>query len=52
VADHPHAKTLTTIAGFVVLGLILLAATFGMGEWRSTPPDTAQVPTPPVTVTR
>jgi len=52
VADHPHAKKLTTIAGFVIFGLVLLAATFGMGDWRSAPPATAEAPVPPSTVTR
>jgi hypothetical protein len=52
VADHPHAKKLVTVAGFVIFALILVAATFGMGEWKSAPPMTAQAPLPPASVTR
>jgi hypothetical protein len=52
VADHPHAKTLSTIAGAVILALVLLAATFGMGEWKSAPSTTAHAPLPPGEITR
>ena len=52
MADHPHSKIIITIGGLVIFALVLIAATFGMGEWKSTPPITATAPLPPASVTR
>ena len=52
MADHPNSKMLTMIGGIVIFALVLFAAMFGMGEWKSAPPTTAHAPLPPESITR
>ena len=52
MADHPQAKTIAAVGSIVIMVLILCAAMFGMGEWKSAPPTTAAAPLPPATITR
>jgi hypothetical protein len=44
MADHPQAKTISTVGAAVLCVFVLLALSFGMGEWKSASPDTATAP--------
>lgn len=47
MSDDANNKMIMTVGTAIIFGFIFLALTFGMSEWKSPAPLTAQAPAAP-----